>query len=267
MPKIMIIGMKGSGVTTQISMLCDKYKLNEFELQKEYLDTINKEKAKRRRERLLARGFKPIDPEVLAELEPGQTPEDPELDEEDPEMDKEAYEIGIMKQMMPANKGLIIDGNWAPAEGTVDTPIEKMLEDARKMPEMLIVLKCKVETTFERCLDDEKVKEDFENINKKILAEWEKELATAIETATTDAADKLKEAQEQDPPEEFDVEKAIEEAKTEKMGEKEDFIDGHADKPDLEEMMTVEKDKLTELRDNFDNALEGIIEAFETKGV
>jgi hypothetical protein len=64
------------------------------------------------------------------------------------------------------------------------------------MPEMLITLKCKEETTFKRCLDADKVKEDFDNINKKILEEWEKELATAIQTATDDAAEKLKEASE-----------------------------------------------------------------------
>lgn len=73
MPKIMIIGQKGSGVTTQIAKLCDKYKLEEFELLKEFLATTNKEKAKRRRLRLLERGF-PNDPAVLADLEPGQIP-------------------------------------------------------------------------------------------------------------------------------------------------------------------------------------------------
>jgi len=88
-----------------------------------------------------------------------------------------------------------------------------------------------------------------------------------MKTATQDAEDKEKEAKEQDPPEEFDVAKAIEDARAEEMEKKEDFIDGHADKPDLEEMMTVEKDKLTELRENFENALEGLIEAFEAKGV
>ena len=36
-PKIMIMGLKGSGVTTQIQMLCEKFKLEEFELLAEYL--------------------------------------------------------------------------------------------------------------------------------------------------------------------------------------------------------------------------------------
>jgi len=49
MPKIMICGQKGSGVTTQISMLCDKYKLDQFELMTEYKATVSKTKAARRR--------------------------------------------------------------------------------------------------------------------------------------------------------------------------------------------------------------------------
>ena len=235
---------------------------------KEYLTSINAEKAKRRRVRLLNRGYKPTDPEVLAELEPGQVPEDPELDDEGEEFDKEVHEKAMMKDLMAANKGLIIDGNWTtlPEEAVV-TPLQDLLVESRRMPEMLITLKCKEETTFKRCLDDDKVKEEFENINKKIVEEWEKELAAHIQTATDDAAEKLKEASEQDPPEEFDVEKAIEEAKTEKMGEKEDFIDGHADKPDLEEMMTVEKDKLREQREKDEGFLEEFVGFFKEKGV
>lgn len=195
MPKVMICGQKGSGVTTQIAKLCEKYKLEEFELAKEYLGAINKEKAKRRRQRLLNRGYKPTDPEVLADLEPGQVPEDPELDEEAEDFDKEVHEKAVMKDLMAASRGLIIDGNWTTLpEEAIQTPLQDLLVESRRMPEMLITLKCKEETTFERCLDDEKVKEDFENINKKIVEEWEKELASAIQAATDDAAEKLKEA-------------------------------------------------------------------------
>ena len=91
---------------------------------KEYLASINAEKAKRRRVRLLNRGYKPTDPEVLAELKPGQVPEDPELDDEGEEFDKEVHEKAMMKDLMAANKGLIIDGNWTtlPEEAVV-TPL------------------------------------------------------------------------------------------------------------------------------------------------
>jgi len=36
-PKIMIIGLKGSGVSTQIKMLCDKFKIDSLDLMTEFL--------------------------------------------------------------------------------------------------------------------------------------------------------------------------------------------------------------------------------------
>jgi len=49
MPKIMITGVKGAGTTTQVRLLCDKYKLEELELKTSYLNKLKEEKAKRRR--------------------------------------------------------------------------------------------------------------------------------------------------------------------------------------------------------------------------
>jgi len=48
-PKIMILGTKGSGVTTQINKLCEKYKLNPFKLKEELEKKLLAEKDKRRR--------------------------------------------------------------------------------------------------------------------------------------------------------------------------------------------------------------------------
>jgi YHS domain-containing protein len=59
MPKVMVIGQKGSGITTQVNMLCDKYKLSTIGLKTEFLAKMQKEKEVRRRARLLARGFRP----------------------------------------------------------------------------------------------------------------------------------------------------------------------------------------------------------------
>ena len=59
MPKVMIIGQKGSGITTQVNMLCDKYKLGTLNVKEQFLATMQKEREVRRRARLLARGFRP----------------------------------------------------------------------------------------------------------------------------------------------------------------------------------------------------------------
>jgi len=101
MPKIMICGQKGSGVTTQIQMLCDKYRLESFDLLKEFLSKLNSEKAKRKRLRLLNRGFKP-----LPEVEEGEdAPVDEELEEEEEGFDREAHDRDIMKTIFDASRG------------------------------------------------------------------------------------------------------------------------------------------------------------------
>ena len=56
----MLTGNKCAGITTQINMLCDKFKLESLEL----MSTFNQEQADqlkaRQRKRLLDRGFKGI---------------------------------------------------------------------------------------------------------------------------------------------------------------------------------------------------------------
>ena len=89
-PKIMITGTKCSGVTSQIKMICDKYKLESCEFMKEYKALEASELKARQRLRLLERGFKGI-PET-------EDPEaEPEVDEEivnDPDdFDKGPQEI------------------------------------------------------------------------------------------------------------------------------------------------------------------------------
>lgn len=64
-PKIMIVGLKGSGVTTQIDMLAKKYKIAQCELKGKFLELLKEEKLKRRRHRLLQRGFK--EPAIVEE--------------------------------------------------------------------------------------------------------------------------------------------------------------------------------------------------------
>lgn len=74
-PKIMVTGIKCSGVTTQIDMICNKYKLDKLELFEEYKKLDGEEKKARQRLRLLERGYKGIP-------EPDDPEAEPEVDEE-----------------------------------------------------------------------------------------------------------------------------------------------------------------------------------------
>ena len=162
----MVTGVKCSGVTAQINMICDKYKLDKLELFEEFKALDDKEKKARQRQRLLDRGFKGIP-------EPDDPDAEPEADEEivnDPDdFEKDKQEIKQLQMLLEASKGLIIDGQWKDNpddENEIQTtePIYTLLENARRMPEVVIILNCKEDISVARRYEDtkEELKIEFE---------------------------------------------------------------------------------------------------------
>ena len=121
-PKIMVFGEKCSGATTQINMLCDKYKLESLELFKTYWARREEELKKRQRQRLLKRGYKGI-PEP--EDEDAEVEVDTEVIDDPEDFDKAKHEVELMQLILDAKKGLVVDGNWTenPEENGVEEPI------------------------------------------------------------------------------------------------------------------------------------------------
>lgn len=101
-PRIMVMGHRGAGTTTIIRMLCEKFKLEEFELKTEYLKKLKEEKEKRKRARLLNRGFRPPPP---ADEETGEVPPDPEIEDDPEDFDKEGHERQVMKLIYEQKRG------------------------------------------------------------------------------------------------------------------------------------------------------------------
>src|SRR5689334_6057944 len=90
-------------------MLCEKYKLDDLVLKDEYLKILRAEKEKRKRARLLNRGFRPPLP---AEEEGAEPPPDPEIEDDPEDFAKEEHEREVMKMSYNAGKGLVINGTW-----------------------------------------------------------------------------------------------------------------------------------------------------------
>lgn len=213
-PKIMIVGMRGSGVSTQIKKLCAKFKIGSIELKPEFLNMMKDEKNKRKRSRLLARGFK--EPAPVDEAADDAEPEvDEEVENDPPEfvdaINKHYEEL--FQTIMPSAKPLIIDGHWTTMPEDLEVSLADTLVEARRTPEVVIILRCKEASTFKRCIFDDEIKKEYEADCKKRDAE----IKAAFEK---DREEKLKEVQEenkQDPeaeekkPEE-EVQAAIEEA-------------------------------------------------------
>jgi hypothetical protein len=92
-------------------MLCEKFKLEEFSLKTEYFKKLKEEKEKRKRARLLNRGFRPPPP---PEEEGGESPPDPEIEDDPEDFNREEHERAVMKMIYEGKtqKGLVIDGSW-----------------------------------------------------------------------------------------------------------------------------------------------------------
>lgn len=151
----MVIGMKGAGVTTQIDLLCKKFKINSCELKTQFLALMTDEKNKRKRARLLARGFKEPAP-----VDEGAEDAEPEVDEEIENDPADFLEnIGthyqeLFQTIMPSAKPLVIDGHWTTMPEDLELSLPETLLEARRTPEVVIILRCKEASTFSRCIDD-----------------------------------------------------------------------------------------------------------------
>lgn len=92
-------------------------------MKKEYLKLLDLEKQKRKKERLLNRGFKPQ--EVNEEGEPV---EDQEILEEHPEFDKKKHEIEMFFKVFEDTQEIFIEGTFfGVEEETVSTPFIELL--------------------------------------------------------------------------------------------------------------------------------------------
>jgi len=111
----------------------------------------------------------------------------PEIDEEivnDPEdFEKNDQDVKDIRDVINTNKGIILDGNWhAPIkddfgfeeEGEAQEAVEveyvlpDLLKQARRMPEIVVILRCK---------EDAAIKRNFEDDEEKLKAMLEEELA------------------------------------------------------------------------------------------
>jgi hypothetical protein len=70
-----------------------------------------------------------------------------------------------MKLIYDNSKGYIIDGNWRDIpEGTINQSFADLLFESRRVPEVVIILKCKEKATFDRCIDRVSIKAAYDKL-------------------------------------------------------------------------------------------------------
>ena len=269
-PKVMILGQKGSGITTQISKVCDKYKLQSLDLKAEFMAKLNSEKEIRKRKRLRERGFRPPPP---PEEEGEAPPPDPEIEDDPEDFNKEEHEKDLLKMIISASKGLVIDGTWNgfPEEAVLaldGTAFATLLLEARVAPELVILLKCKEQAAFDRLIDAEATKQEFERLMKERAELFKKEREADRAAKLAETEDGLKEDEEKTPEEKAaEIKETMEKWDEDRDAEDEAKDEDDPDKPVLDDMMEKHRENIRTQREADEAFLEEFATVLKEKGI
>ena len=248
-PHIMIIGPKGSGASTQIELICEKYRVTQFSLKQEFLKKLTLEKDERKKQRLLARGFKA--PEPVEDEEEGPQP-DPEIEDDPEDFDKEAHEREMFRSILDAHSVLVIDGDWFNLpEDAIALEFTSLLFDSRRPPELVISLSVTEENMLSRSLDKDAIEIQYQELVDK--RNEEKRLKRV-----EDRAEKLASFQEDEEKTPEDIEQEMVDWDTARNEEEEN--DDDPDAPDLNAMFEESKEKLIESRNTQSDFIEEFVE-------
>mmetsp|Transcript_183 Transcript_183/g.151 ORF Transcript_183/g.151 Transcript_183/m.151 type:complete len:139 (+) Transcript_183:1906-2322(+) len=105
-PRILFMGIHGSGVHTQMNLINKNYKISRVDLTADLLALLKREKEERKRERELKRGFKPKEFDDEGEEVP-----DPEIEEDPEDFDIRAHEIDCLKRVLEQHNEILINAN------------------------------------------------------------------------------------------------------------------------------------------------------------
>jgi|LauGreDrversion4_2_1035121.scaffolds.fasta_scaffold43424_3 hypothetical protein len=184
-----------------------------------------------------------------------EPPPDPEIEEDPEDFDKAAHQLDVFKNIFDSSKGLVIDGTWREIpEGSLEQPaLHELLINSRRVPEVVIILKCKEATTFKRVIDTEKIKAEYDRLME---IRQKKREAERIEKRA--AKEEALKAEEEKSPE--DKEAEMLKWEEDQDAEEEAADEGDPDKPNLESMLDQQRGALTESR----GADDGFFEEFGT---
>jgi hypothetical protein len=72
-----------------------------------------------------------------------------------------------MHKIIDSKKPLVIDGHWTTMPEDLEISLGDTLIEARRTPEVIVILRCKEASTFKRCIDNEAIKKEYEADCKK----------------------------------------------------------------------------------------------------
>ena len=267
-PKILFMGIKGSGVHTQMALLHKQYRISRVELAADLLKVLNEEKLKRKKQRELMRGFKPKEFD-----DEGVEIEDPETAEDPSDFDLKAHEIEVLQNILSGRDEMIINANMFDVEeGKVSTGLTELMSDARRLPEVCVFFRCTEDNMVKRIFKQQEIVDKYNAIMDERKRKFDEGRAQKIEEllkqkeeeAAAEAEERRKEAEEDEEGEEREEEapQPIELTPEEIEAIEAELDDGEA--PNLEEMIATAKDEFVKRRDEEMGKLEEYIDSFKS---
>ena len=170
---------------------------------------------------------------------------------------------------MDASKGLIIDGSWRKMseEDKMDAEaFEKLLVGSRRMPEIVVILRCSEDSTHKRLIDFKAIKAEFDRLMEiratDRASKRAEERKIKEESLRTEAAEKAESG------EVVDIEGGLAEWDQARDEEEKAADEGDSEgKPNFDEMLNVQKTALTEQRAEEDTFFEDLIARLKEKQV
>lgn len=138
-PHLLLLGVRGSGVTTQATILSNTYQLPLLNLRSTLTTALDTSAKARRHHRYLVRGFKPDENYEETGLYQVAEEADPEVAEEEAEFDRTKHEVEVMREIL-TDKPAIIVGNWVEIGDKVTTPLVELMSISRRLPEIVLIV-------------------------------------------------------------------------------------------------------------------------------
>lgn len=216
-PHIMFTGYQGSGVTFFTNILCKEYKMTKRELQKEFMEIWDRQRLERKEIRInkkkeeIAKQNEEIEqknkenpeqePEPLVDVEEAIA-NDQGLDEEDENYNAVENDKEIFKSLFLPLSPTIYDATWNGMEEKVSTPIADLMNETRRVPNVMVVFKVSQKSIMDRLFHMEEIEGQYEAMLKASNEKRKQREEELIKQKQQEIYEQLKEQMENEQQEE-----------------------------------------------------------------
>ena len=271
-PRVLFMGIKGSGVHTQMALLQKQYRLSRVELADEMLKVLGEEKLKRKKQRELMRGFKPKEFD-----DEGVEIEDPETAEDPSDFDLKIHEIETLQQILAGRSEMLINANMFDVEeGKISTGLTELMSDGRRLPEVCVFVRCTEDNMVKRIFKKQEIidkynaimaerKQKFDEGKAQKMEELLKQKNEEAAALEAEKRAELEQAAEEGEEVEEYIPEPVEITEEEIAAIEAELDDGEA--PNLEEMINTAKEEFVRRRETEMGKLEEAIDAFKSANI